>query len=193
MIKFNFDSIMQTLRSDTRSEERAALLSESLFYYCAGTDPTPVIALFDKFPLFIYSDILDYGRSDLEKENEKLKKKLIKHGFKLIEGETAEIAEGAALYEYLKNDISVFILYVAGDAWKTYEALYGRERLVLPRCIANIRYEMDTRRFAPIEKEAAFILGYSYSGVHRVIDKFEYYGDYSEKEVKFFARTNEDF
>ena len=191
MINLDFNGIMFALNSDKRCAERAALLSESLFYYCAGTDPTPVIALFDRFSLFIYSDILDYGRSDLEKETEKLEKKLEKHGFKLIRVETANSLADAVLYEFERDGASVFLLYAAGDAWKTYEALYGRDGIILPKCIANIRYEMDTRKFLPIEKEVSYILGYSYSRMHRKIDTFEYYGDYSEKEVKFFERISD--
>jgi hypothetical protein len=94
------------------------------------------------------------------------------------------------LYEFQKNGVSVFLLYAAGDAWKTYEALYGRRGAIRPRCIANIRYEMNTRHFSHIEKDVTYILGYSYSREHRETQRFKYYGDYGENEVNFFERID---
>ena len=36
-------------------------LKESLFYYCAGKDPSPIIAFKNTYPLYAYVDKKDYS------------------------------------------------------------------------------------------------------------------------------------
>ena len=50
--------IASALSAEQKDADIKELLSKSMFYYCSGVDPTPVIALFSEYPLFIYSDIL---------------------------------------------------------------------------------------------------------------------------------------
>ena len=40
------------------------LLEASLFYYCSGKDPTPVVAFGAEYPLYVYVDSLVYQRKD---------------------------------------------------------------------------------------------------------------------------------
>ena len=113
---------------------------------------------------------------------------LSEHGFRAVTREHTEIAEGA-VHVLLEGDgARAHLLLVKGDAWRTYRLIYGEGSAIRPRCIANIRYEMDTRHFLPIEREVEYILGYSYSREHTAERKFKYFGDYSEKEVTLFRR-----
>ena len=172
-------------------ESGAALcdaLSRSLFYYCSGVDPTPVIALFSEYPLFIYSDLLRRYEGGVDEAAQILLSRLAEHGFRAVTREHIELGEGAVLILLEKDGARAQLLLVKGDAWRIYRLIYGEGGAIRPRCIANIRYEMDTRHFLPIEREVEYILGYSYSREHTAERKFKYFGDYSEKEVTLFRR-----
>lgn len=61
------------------------LLAQSLFYYCSGIDPTPIIAFGSDYPLYIYSDIIDYGNGDFNKTMNVLYERLFKAGFVCVD------------------------------------------------------------------------------------------------------------
>lgn len=180
--------IASALSAEQKDADIKALLSKSMFYYCSGVDPTPVIALFSEYPLFIYSDLLRRYEGGVDEAAQILLSRLSEHGFRAVTCERTEIAEGAVLALLERDGAAAHLLLVKGDAWRTYRLIYGEGGAIRPRCIANIRYEMDTRHFLPIEREARYILGYSYSREHTAERKFKYFGDYSEKEVTLFRR-----
>ena len=184
--KRDFEAVRDGITSDEPNTELKRLLCESLFYYCAGIDPTPIAALYEEYPLFIYSDNLRSQRAALSEVFEKLMARLEKRGFKSLASERVEISKGGILTLLEKGDARFLILYVEGDSWETYSKIYKQDEKLIPRCISNIRYEMNTRNFTPIERRVRYVLGYSYSGSHEHVRSFEYLGDYNEKEVKLF-------
>jgi hypothetical protein len=187
-IEAYFEEVCGKAGSDGLSDKLRELLSGSLFYYCAGVDPTPVNALSDEYPLFIYSDNLKYKDAALSEVFKKLTGRLLSLGFTLLDSRDIDILDGGILARLTRDGADFLVLYIKGDSWDAYRKIYMRGDRLMPRCIANIRYEMNTRNFLPIERKVEFILGYSYSGIHTPTRKFKYLGDYSEKEVRLFAR-----
>ena len=179
--------IASALSAEQKDADIKALLSKSMFYYCSGIDPTPVEALYREYPLFIYSDLFRRLEGGVDEAARRLLSRLSERGFRSVLCERCEISDGGLLTVIEKNGERTLLLLVKGDARRTYSTVYGEE--LLPRCIANIRYEMDTSFFLPLEKEVEYVLGHSYSGKHRAERRFKYSGDYREKEVTLFKRT----
>ena len=44
-INFDFDNFIKTLKDKDYKTEFTYLLQNSMFYYCCGKDPTPILAL----------------------------------------------------------------------------------------------------------------------------------------------------
>ena len=158
------------------------ILSESLFYYCSGKDPTPVVALYNEFPLFVYSDLMKHR--DLYSEAKALEERLKSHGFLITCHKETEILDGAVIYGLSKDGCRLILLFVKGDSWQCYQKIYGEE--VLPKCFANYRYEMNAARFLGIQRKAQFILGHSHGEEHSEVRKIKYYGDYGGNEVTLY-------
>ena len=61
------DKIYDLLKNGISDNEDRELLAQSLFYYCCGKDPTPIIAFRADYPLYTYSDNVDYVQGDASK------------------------------------------------------------------------------------------------------------------------------
>ncbi len=157
----------------------AHLLDRSLFYYCSGKDPTPVLIFGARIPLYVYADHLKACRSTPREEMAVLYRRLEEGGFSRTE--TRPVAtpfKAAELTAWQTEDGEVFsLLYLAADATAAYFELYGED--TLPRCICNYRYEMNNARLGPIEEKVAYILGHCHTGRHLPIAEYPYRGDYS--------------
>ena len=69
-------------------------LKESLFYYCAGKDPSPIIAFKNTYPLYAYVDKKDYSNE--------LYKRLNNHNFKLIEKQEILPNTTLSMWKYVR-------------------------------------------------------------------------------------------
>lgn len=155
------------------------LLPESLFYYCAGKDPTPILIFGARVPLYVYVDLLKGGQRTPKDEIDELYRRLTKRGYALTESRTVpsdqQVAERSVWLDREGERFS--LLYLVGDATDAYFSLYGED--ILPRCICNYRYEMNNSRLGPIEEKVAYILGHCHTGRHRATREYPYHGDYS--------------
>ena len=167
----------------------AGLLSDSLFYYCAGKDPSPIIAFYKDYPLFIYSDLLKHRENWRDETVGVLFRRLREHGFTVSEVEYANLLDGGVTALCEKEGASLLILYIRGDAWRCYKEIYGEE--YLPSCIANYRYEMNSAPFGGYERLVKRIIGHAFTGVHRVALEIPYFGDYQGEAVKVYERDEE--
>lgn len=149
------------------------LLKESLFYYCAGKDPSPIIAFKTNFPLYVYVDKKDYSNE--------LYKRLSNHNFKLIEKQ--EILPNTTLSVWKYNENTFYLIYAQNDASMAFKKIYDN---IIPKCVCNYRYELSNRSLLQqIEKRADYILGHCFDDKFIVVDEIQYYGDYSfNKDVK---------
>lgn len=149
------------------------LLKESLFYYCAGKDPSPIIAFKTNYPLYVYVDKKDYSNE--------LYKRLNDHNFKLLEKQ--EILPKTTLSIWKYNEHTFYLIYAQNDASKAFIEIYDD---IIPKCICNYRYELSNRSLLQrAEKETTYILGHCFDDNFMVIDEIQYYGDYSfNKDVK---------
>ena len=179
------------------------LLAQSLFYYCCGTDPTPMIAFGSGYPLYIYSDIIDYGNGDFDRTTEELYGRLSQAGFVCTEEKRIlhlkNIQNVAVTLWKTKSNEFFALVYIQQDAVKAFEKIYAdgshTYNFILPKCICNYRYEFiensqeNSDYFARIEKRTEYILGYCFSEKYKVVSEHTYYGDYEENtKVKLFRR-----
>ena len=70
-----FDNNTTLLEKLNLDKNHRVLLQESMFYYCCGKDPSPIIEFKEQYPLYIYVDKRNYS--------EELYDRLTKQNFKL--------------------------------------------------------------------------------------------------------------
>ncbi len=186
-----------------KSEKVQGLLKQSLFYYCSGKDVSPIVAFKQEYPLYVYADIVNYGRGNfdifLNEFFERLKSLdfLFIQKVNLVQNFFDKEFENIVLSEWQTVSGNTFLLlFVQGDACKVFKAVYSSETLksVLPKCICNYRYEMRNRSFLErIEQNVEYILGHCFNKNFEKINQFSYYGDYGSKQAeKIFLFKRED-
>ena len=191
------DLIASIVKNGIANDEERALLGNSLFYYCSGKDPTPVIAFGADYPLYIYSDT----DPDFISLTSGLYRRLQESGFKLIDsrsfrgGGRWEHAPDMDAAQWEAADGNAFcVLCLQNDAEDSFQHIYrDMSNFIQPKCICNVRYEFfDTHSadfFQQIEKRTEYILGYCYSNKHKEVCEYRYYGDYGQEEaVKLYRR-----
>ena len=148
-------------------------LKESLFYYCSGKDPSPIIAFKNNYPLYVYVDKKDYSNE--------LSKRLSDHNFKMLEKQEILPNTTLSMWKYNKN--TFYLIYAQNDASKAFKKIYGD---IVPKCICNYRYELSNRSLLQqIEKRVEYILGHCFDENFIIIDEIQYYRDYNfNKDVK---------
>lgn len=176
------------------SKKLQGLLKQSLFYYCSGKDLSPIVAFKHEYPLYVYADIVNYGRGNFDVFISELFERLKNLGFILIQKENLEQNflykefENIVLSEWqTANGKNFLLLFVQGDACDVFKAIYSSEttKSVLPKCICNYRYEMRNRSFLErIEERVEYILGHCFNKNFEKINQFSYYGDYGSKQAE---------
>ena len=161
-----------------------ALLGKSLFYYCAGKDPSPILALEAEAPLYVYVDLLKSPHTTFACITEELYTRLAAGGLRMVNKQREATvgslapAKAAELTVWQTQDGRSFtLLYLEADATEAYRALYGSE--LLPRYVCNYRYEMDASYLIRIEQRIPYVLGHCHSKDFAPIAEFPYRGDYS--------------
>ena len=180
-------------------------LGQSMFYYCCGKDPSPIVAFREDIPLYIYADIVNYGLGDFAEETEALYEKLKGHHFVLQEMRNLrctgklEHAKQAVLTCWKGVSQNPFyLLYVQCDAKKAFEGIYRDDyyrdyNYIQPKYICNYSYEMEQENvsfFNVIEKRVQYIMGHCHNDKYRRIGEFDYLGDAVaiKSEVKLYHR-----
>ena len=176
-----------------RNDDDREILGNSLFYYCCGKDPTPVIAFGSEYPFYVYADLVRYGHGDFDTEVNELLKRLKEKGFKLLKKEKLrEIGVGRKiktilLTKWADKNGTFYLAYLQGDALVVFDSLYRDDikgcNSIQPRCICNYRYDCDNpiwerNKLSFLEKRAEYLFGYCYSDKYRCIGEYDYYGDY---------------
>ena len=176
------------LSKNTDNNISRELLSHSLFYYCTGKDPSPIIAFEAQFPLYIYVDLCT--------DPDLLYRRLSDRGFLLRDSGYIEKHLCAISVWTGENDRPFGLLYVQGNANDVFLNLYsdktdGSFNLLLPKAVCNQRYEMPNREytvFPSIEKRAEYIIGYCFNSKYRRVGLIDYFGDYGDNEIAVFRR-----
>ena len=174
------------------------LLAQSLFYYCSGIDPTPIIAFGSDYPLYIYSDIINYDDSDFNSSMDTLYERLSKAGFVCVGNKRIMHLKTIQNIEVTlwKADNNLFSLaYLQHDAVKSFQKIYsdGSNNYIQPKCICNYRNESTGQSnfgfFSQIEKRAEYIMVYCFCDKYKAVSKHIYYGDYeTNTKVTLFHR-----
>ena len=195
--KEKFINLVKNIQGEGFDVETLIALNDSVYYYCAGKDPTPIFALNDRHSVFVYADIIGYGHGDYFEETEHLYRRLIKKGYTLLYKIPLQSLGGFAIKNatatlWQNGNKNFALIYLQGDAGAMFNSLYNE---VLPKCIVNIRYEFNGRqgqlsRLKNCENEVDFVMGYCFNSEYRIVEEFDYYGDYGEKRIKFFSKTN---
>ena len=63
-----FDKLCNLFENGISNDDDRELLANSLFYYCCGADPSPIMAFGSDYHLYVYADIVDYGHGDFNNE-----------------------------------------------------------------------------------------------------------------------------
>lgn len=170
----NFDTLQKMIESNKIDKN---ILSNSLFYYCCGKDPSPIYAFKDKMVLYIYVD-----KKNLSHE---LINRLINNGYILQENKIIDNDnfQSTSLYKFTIKDKNIYLLYIQGDACDVYKMLFNN---CVPLCICNYRYEMTNRAILEkAETEVMFIMGHCFNKNYVLVDEYDYFGDYSfNKKIK---------
>ncbi|MBP5201407.1 hypothetical protein J6253_01580 [bacterium] len=195
------DRIIQIATHGIQDDFDCEIMSNSLFYYCCGKDPTPIAAFGESLPLYVYVDFL-YGR-DFRTEIDELYHRLSLKGFKTVElcAFNANVKDSYSknMNQGARSELSVwktrenntfFLLYVKGDADDTLDALYtdNRQGLILPKCICNLLYEGCHRSISQIEKRTEYILGHWNQDKYKKVGEVEYLGDYGWEKAELWHR-----
>ena len=175
-----------------------AMLEKSLFYYCCGKDPTPIIAFGGRHPLYVYADLVDYGNGDFGRETGELYARLGRHGFDKAASEELHPSglpgvQRAGLTEWrAKGERPFCLLYLQGDAAKVYRAVYndGRGGTIRPQCICNFRYEMfGDNPMTEVEREVESVMGHCHDKAFQKVGAYRYWGDWGgDEEVGLYRR-----
>ena len=170
----NFDTLQIMIESNKIDEN---ILSNSLFYYCCGKDPSPIYAFKDKMLLYVYVD-----KKNFEQE---LINRLINSGYTLKENRKVftDNFQSSSLYKFIIKDKTIYLLYIQGDACAVYKTLFKN---CIPLCICNYRYEMANRTILEkVENEVMFIMGHCFNKNYTLVEEYDYFGDYSfNKKIK---------
>ena len=178
-------------------------LDNSCFYYCAGRDITPIIALEEKIFTYILCDTCE-----LEGKNysafiimfNEFENRLIKQGFKKNTnlGEY-KLFENYFNYKnmishrpwemilYEKNGFYYCIWYLFCEDYITYNSLYVINEMK-PTVICNINPEnskmLDKYEIGEILPE--YVIGHTYGNEKYIkLKELKYYGDYSDNAVLY--------
>ena len=178
---------------DKMSEEFKELLGQGLFYYCAGVDASPIVALGEKMALYVYVDTLAFMHKDFGHAMQGLCNDLAKRGFTLTQRRRLDCvgrlkdAKNAELSSFhTEGGTTVLLLYVQGDAVANYRRIFGDgDNFVMPKCICNYREELRCHDILrQVEKRVEYILGHCFNSKYRPVDNFDYLGSYGSKNEK---------
>lgn len=203
----NIDNLCFLFENGVSKDEDRELLAQSLFYYCCGADPTPIIAFGSDYPIYIYSDIINYGHGgSFEETTSLLYQRISKAGNRLVE--TCQLKKERQLcdakdivltkWKDQQKNLDFYLLYVQMEAVKTFDTIYhdldkgGHGNFIQPKCICNIRYEfMDNYSWSAmnvISKRVEYIMGYCHDDKYKCIAEYDYLGDYGDTTVRLFQR-----
>ena len=189
-----FPLITSIIENGITNNDERELLANSLFYYCSGKDPSPIIAFGGEYPLYIYADT----DPDYEGMISALYQRLQSHGNTMLAAEELQLKRGRkqmhniSLTQWSALDDGTFcVVFFPYDAYEVFNALYSDDDtlsffgLIKPKCICNYRYVFldGTQRmaepfFSRIEKRTEYILGYCFSDKYKIVAEYDYYGDY---------------
>ncbi len=188
--------VLQLFSENLRDAAQKEMLAKSLYYYCAGCDPTPVLAFGAQIPLYIYVDTLRTAPSFADATG-KLYDRL-QGTFELIETVTIPTpnlrgAQNVTLTVW--NDVergAFYLLFIQQDAEEAFRVLYAEDtNFIMPACVCNIKYECTKGILDTVEKRVRYVLGHCFSDKYKVVDRAPYHGDYNVSgtpEVELWER-----
>lgn len=174
-----------------KSIDDCEYLGNSLFYYCCGKDPTPVIAFGSQYPLYIY---VDNDATELQTTVNILNGRIQAKNYSIVESRFIPRAKwhGACIITKWSDQCGkcFFLIYFQEDAEKIFSRVYGYEiNYVQPKCICNIRHNLRKMGIiSQLEKRVQWIMGHCYNEKYYEESQHPYYGDYQEGKVSLYCR-----
>lgn len=116
--------------ADERSAELDALLGSSLFYYCAGLDPTPIAAFGCKPSVYIFVDSFRYMRAEFDTGMGILQNRVTSLGYDFVgavDPDAAGIlafATRARLFHFASGEGDILLLYLRATDADAYRNIY---------------------------------------------------------------------
>lgn len=195
--------IYSIFNNGIQNNNERELLGRSLFYYCCGSDPTPIISLNMEYKLYFYVDNAKFADGDTQTQSECLYQKLEKEGFEKTEIRPDEIRYTLpddvelTIWSHGDDEEKIILLYMYDDAERAFKRIYGdKNNYIQPNCICNYMYEYtggnNFRAFIErIEKRTEYILGHCFDDKYGLVDRLDYYGSESGKsstKVELYQR-----
>jgi hypothetical protein len=187
------DNVFSFLENNELTDKSRDILGQSLFYYCSGVDPTPIVAFGAKIPLYVYVDSFCIESGSIPQKIQILYDRLNSRGFKLVKARQLKtlgrfnMANYAELTEWntISGD-SFMLLFVVGDAKESYENIYSESsNYIQPKYVCNYRYETPSLGILKVvEKRAEYILGHCFNSKYRCVEEIDYLGDYGSPSDK---------
>lgn len=188
-----FEQICHILSGERITDELRELLGQGLFYYCAGSDISPIVALGSKVQMYVYVDSFVYIRKPFKDTMNELYAELSNYGFGLKEkcslacnGRLSNVKNAElTLWSDVNGDTFV-LLYVQDDAINAYKTIYGEDfNYIMPKYVCNYREEIaNLDILKQVEKRVEYILGHCHSSKYRAVDEFDYLGAYGSGNEK---------
>ena len=183
----DMDEVLSLFENGVQNDDHRELLAGSLFYYCSGNDPTPILYFGNRCSLYVYVDLWE----NFEESKEKLYAKLNNSGYDMFT-ESRIVKLRKCRYRQFKNAEltkwkEFFILYIQGDANESFEAVYRDadacqyENYIQPKVICNFSYDLfytaGERRSVMFsaEKRVEYVMGHCFSEKYKLIDSIKKY------------------
>ena len=191
------NNFVASLESGRLSEAEKDLLGQSLFYYCSGNDPSPIVAFGSEIPLYVYVDSFVYIRESFSEKAKELYSRLDKNKLKKKASVTPKLsgrlktAYNAELSLWESNDGNAFLLlFVQADAIDGYKSIYGSSEMnyIQPKYVCNYRYELRDRGILDqLEKRVQYILGHCHNSKYRLVGEIQHL-DRSDEKIGIYQR-----
>lgn len=188
-MKDRFDQITGLYESGIVDNDDRELLGNSLFYYCAGSDPTPIIAFGADYSLYIYSDIQLDG-CGFESATKELHEFLKQAGYGMTRKQNMKEIRR---WEHKKTELTewktsrdqfFYLLYTECGAGNTFSHIYSDKdknnysNFIQPKCVSNLRYEIwdqtELSQLRQIEKRAEYVFGHCFSKKYKHIAEYRH-------------------
>ena len=197
---FSVEKIKHLFENGIKDLDDCEILGNSLFYYCCGIDPTPIIAFGADYKLYIYCDLHLFGCDGFFDATKKLYNRLSDHNLKLVDkyrllkSKYLRNVENVELtFWKTKSNNYFFLLFVQSNALKVFWQMFNHgNSSIIPKCFCTLAPEdsiEDRENFQRMQKRTEYYLGnFPPSEKYKKVTDIKYYGDYCPGNVCLWKR-----
>lgn len=183
----SFYKLKETLEIGIKNDDIRDLLGQSMYYFCSGIDPTPIIAFKASIPLYIYVDSFKDIDMSFNEALHTIYSTLKNHGISQAKSINLHLykvknAELSLLTD--ENGKEFLFLFMAADGNDAFSYIYSdHDNYISPKYLCNHRYgtEPDGALYQ-VQKRVEYIFGHCYSSKYRKLGEYKYFGEYQNND-----------